>query len=128
MLRSWARRMTMLPTPAALVEASLVAPERLPERFGGEATIIAVGAKEGRAGQTPGFLRRAKPGRVPFDQVAAAATDESRRDLAARRIEPTLATRLSQDAAGEISGMPALPDRARLARSCSRAPPYPFAF
>ena len=73
---------------ARFVIASPKVLERLPERFGGEATIIAVGAKEGRAGQTPGFLRRSRPGRVPFDQVAAEATDDSRRELASRHIEP----------------------------------------
>ncbi|MEX2160058.1 MAG: AMP-binding protein [Dehalococcoidia bacterium] len=73
---------------ARFVIASTKVLSRLPERFGGAEKIIAVGAAETRAGNPPRFLRRGRPDLLPFDEVALRATDESRRELASRRIEP----------------------------------------
>ncbi|MDP3766708.1 MAG: AMP-binding protein, partial [Dehalococcoidia bacterium] len=62
--------------------------ERLGEQLGGAEKVIVVGATEGRPGQPPRFLRRGRPDMLPFDEVAAAATDESRVALEERRVQP----------------------------------------
>ncbi len=62
--------------------------ERLGERPAGVEKVIVLGASESRAGHAPGFLRRARPDLLPFDQVSAQATDESRVALEQRRVEP----------------------------------------
>lgn len=73
---------------ARLMIASTRVLEKLGDRPGGVEKVIAVGASEGRRGQAPRFLRRHRPGMLPFDQVAALATDNSRRELERRHVEP----------------------------------------
>ncbi len=73
---------------ARLMIASTRVLEKLGARPGGVERVIAVGASEARPGQAPRFLRRARPDVLPFDQVAAHATDESRRELERRHVEP----------------------------------------
>ena len=73
---------------AKLIIASTKVLERLGDALGGADRAIAVGGGEERAGQAPGFLRRGRPGLLPFDQVAAQATDASRAELATRHVEP----------------------------------------
>jgi long-chain acyl-CoA synthetase len=70
----------------------VLASTRVLERIGGQPTgadtVIVIGGSQARPGQAPGFLRRGRPGLLPFDQVAAQATDESRAELARRRVSP----------------------------------------
>lgn len=70
-----------------LIVSSRVA-ERLGDQLPPAETVIVVGATEARPGKPPGFLRRGRPGLLPFDQVAEQATDESRLELEQRHIEP----------------------------------------
>ena len=49
--------------------------------------VIVIDGAEATPGKTPRFLRRGQPGRLPFDQVAAQATESSRAELAGRRVE-----------------------------------------
>lgn len=73
---------------ARVMIASTRVLDRLGSRPPGVEKVIAVGASEARAGQAPGFLRRARPDFMPFDHVAAMATPESRAALERRRVEP----------------------------------------
>ncbi|MBI4571562.1 MAG: AMP-binding protein, partial [Chloroflexi bacterium] len=70
----------------------VLASTRVLERIGGQPTgadaVIVVGGSEARPGQAPGFLRRGRADLLPFDHVAALATDESRAELARRRVLP----------------------------------------
>ncbi len=62
--------------------------DKLGERAAGVQRMILIGAAEGRRGQPPRFLRRARPDLLPFEQVAAQATPESAATLRQRRIKP----------------------------------------
>lgn len=62
--------------------------ERLGDQIPKVERIIAIGGTETRLGQPPRFLRRARPGLLPFDQVAAAATPESRDAVERLHVEP----------------------------------------
>ena len=73
---------------ARFVIASQRVLAKLPPRIDGAELIIAIGGAEGRSGKAPGFLRRGKADLLPFDEVALRATDESRRELASRHVEP----------------------------------------
>ena len=73
---------------ARFIVASTRVLERLGDRLPGVEKVIVVGGTEMRAGQPPGFLRRGRPDHLPFDQVAAQATDASRAELETRRPEP----------------------------------------
>ena len=73
---------------ARFVIASARIVERLGDHLRGVTEMIVVGGTEARAGHPPGFLRRGRPDQLPFDQVAAQATEESRAALEERKIEP----------------------------------------
>jgi long-chain acyl-CoA synthetase len=73
---------------AKLMIASARVLEKLGDRPGDVERVIVIGASAGRAGQAPGFLRRARADVLPFDQVTALATPESRGELERRVIEP----------------------------------------
>ena len=73
---------------ARFLVASTKVLDRLGERPGGIENVIVIGASAGRQGQPPRFLRRARPGLLPFDQVADQATPDSRAALAQRRVQP----------------------------------------
>ena len=73
---------------ARFIVASTRVLERLGDRLPGVEKVIVIGGTEMRAGQPPGFLRRGRPDHLPFDQVAAQATDASRAELETRRPEP----------------------------------------
>lgn len=73
---------------ARMLIASTRVLEKLGSRPDGVETVVAVGPSEGRPGQAPGFLRRSRPDVLPFDQVAALATGESRAELDRRHVEP----------------------------------------
>jgi long-chain acyl-CoA synthetase len=73
---------------ARFIVASTRVLERLGDHLPGVEKVIVVGGTEMRAGQPPGFLRRGRPDHLPFDQVAAKATDASRAELETRRPEP----------------------------------------
>ncbi len=62
--------------------------DRLGERPAGVEKVIVIGAGAVRPGQPPRFLRRARPDRLPFDQVSDQATPTSRSALAQRRVQP----------------------------------------
>jgi long-chain acyl-CoA synthetase len=62
--------------------------ERVDEKLPGVETIIVIGASAERSASAPGFMRRARPGLVPFDQVPQHASDESRAELERRLVEP----------------------------------------
>jgi long-chain acyl-CoA synthetase len=62
--------------------------ERVGDKLPGVETIIAIGASEARSASAPGFMRRGRPGVMPFDQVPLQATDESRGELERRMVEP----------------------------------------
>ncbi|MCH7511474.1 MAG: AMP-binding protein, partial [Chloroflexi bacterium] len=70
----------------AIVSARVL--ERLGDHLPGVTNVIIVGKAKAQAGQPPGFLRRGRPNQLPFDQVAAQATDESRAALRQRQVEP----------------------------------------
>ncbi len=70
----------------AIVSARVL--ERLGDHLPGVSNVIIVGEAKAQSGQPPGFLRRGRPNLLPFDQVAAQATDESRAALRERRVEP----------------------------------------
>ncbi len=73
---------------ARFIIASMRILDRLGDHLAGAEKVIVVGATKGRPGQAHGLLRRRRPELLPFDQVAAQATDESRAALAERRVEP----------------------------------------
>jgi long-chain acyl-CoA synthetase len=73
---------------ARLLIASAKVHDKLGERPGGVDRVIVIGGSAGRRGQPPRFLRRSRPDVIPFDQVAAQATPETRAALAQRRVEP----------------------------------------
>src|SRR3990170_2323454 len=73
---------------ARFVIASTRVLDRLGGHLPGVETVIVVGNTEARPGQAPGFLRRQRPGMLPFDQVASLATSESRAALEQRHVEP----------------------------------------
>ena len=60
---------------ARFIVASTRVLERLGDHLPGVEKVIVVGGTEMRAGQPPGFLRRGRPDHLPFDQVAAQASD-----------------------------------------------------
>jgi long-chain acyl-CoA synthetase len=62
--------------------------ERLNDQVPGVETVISIGGTEARSGSAPRFMRRARPGVLPFDQVPAQATNESLVELERRLIEP----------------------------------------
>jgi long-chain acyl-CoA synthetase len=62
--------------------------ERVEEKLPGVETIIVIGASEGRSASASRFMRRARPGLMPFDQVALQATEAGRAELERRLIEP----------------------------------------
>ncbi len=59
---------------------------KLGDHAAGAATVIEVGGVEPKSGQPPRFLRRGRPGWLPFDQIAAGP--EHRAQLDQRRVEP----------------------------------------
>ncbi len=71
---------------AKIVIASTKVLQRLGDRGTGASTVIEVGGHGAREGHAPGFLRRRKPGWLPFDQVTA--TPQDRAELDRRRVEP----------------------------------------
>jgi long-chain acyl-CoA synthetase len=74
---------------AKILIASAKVLQKLGDSAAGAATVIEVGeagGREPRSGQPPRFLRRGKPGWIPFDQVAA--SPEHRAELDKRRVEP----------------------------------------
>jgi long-chain acyl-CoA synthetase len=73
---------------ARFIIVSARALNHLGDRLPAAEKVIVVGTEEARPGQASGFLRRRRPDVVPFHQVAAMATEESRADLADRRVEP----------------------------------------
>ncbi len=73
---------------ARIVIVSARVLERLGGSVPGAETMIVVGGKEKQAGSPPGFMRRARAGRMPFDQVTELATPESRAALESRGVEP----------------------------------------
>jgi long-chain acyl-CoA synthetase len=75
-------------TGAQFFIASAAVLDRIGDQVPNVAHIIVVGGAEARAGQPPRFLRRARPGLLPFDQVAAAATPESREALGRVVLDP----------------------------------------
>jgi len=73
---------------ARIVIASTRVLERLDDHLPAGSQVIVVGGSQVRPGHPPSFMRRGRPGLLPFDQVAPAATDESRAALEERRIQP----------------------------------------
>jgi len=74
---------------ARFIVASARVLEKIREDIPGVMKVIGVGEEvEARPGAPPGLLRRARPRLIPFYEVAAAATEESRRILAATRVQP----------------------------------------
>lgn len=73
---------------AKMVIVSAKAFQRVEDRLGSADRIIVVGTEEGKEGKASGFLRRGRPDVIPFDQLPDRATDESRRELARRVVEP----------------------------------------
>ncbi|MCH7811136.1 MAG: AMP-binding protein [Chloroflexi bacterium] len=73
---------------ARFVIASAQVVDRLGDHIQGGTTVIVVGGTEAKTGQAPRFMRRGRPDLIPFDQVAAEATDESRAALAERKVAP----------------------------------------
>ncbi len=73
---------------ARFIVASPQVVERLGGNLAGAETVFVVGASEGRPGHPGRFLRRGRPDQLPFDQVEAEATDESRAVLEERQIAP----------------------------------------
>lgn len=73
---------------AKIVIISAKALEPLEGHLGSAEHIIVVGSEETKEGKAPGFLRRSQPHVLPFDQVAAQATDDSRAEVAKRDVEP----------------------------------------
>lgn len=73
---------------ARLVIASSRVLDRLDAQFSSAARVIVVGGREAREAQRSRLLRRARPGLLPFDQVPAQATPESRQALDQRHIDP----------------------------------------
>lgn len=71
---------------AKILVASTKVLHKLGDDAAGAATVIEVGGHEARGSQPPRFLRRGKPGWLPFDQVPAAP--EHRAALDQRRVEP----------------------------------------
>ncbi len=75
---------------AKILIASTKVLQKLGEQAAGAATLIEVGGenvgREPRTGQPPRFLRRGRPGWIPFDQIAA--SPEHRAALDQRRVEP----------------------------------------
>lgn len=73
---------------ARFVIASAGALNKLGNDIPNAVKIIGVGDDlRAHDGAASGFLRRARPGLIPFYEVAAAATQESRRTLAATRVD-----------------------------------------
>ena len=73
---------------AKFVIISAKALEPLEGHLGSAEHIIVVGSEETKEGTASGFLRRGRPDVLPFDQVAAQATDGSRAEVAKRVVEP----------------------------------------
>ncbi len=73
---------------AKFVIISAKALESLEGQLGSADHIMVVGSEETKKGKAPGFLRRGQPDVIPFDQVAAQATDDSRAEVANRDVEP----------------------------------------
>ncbi len=73
---------------ASIIVVSSRVLDRLGDRLPGASQVIVVGGTEAREGHPPGFMRRGRPRLLPFDRVAAAATDESRAALEQRLVEP----------------------------------------
>lgn len=71
---------------AKIMIASTKVLQKLGEHAAGAATVIEVGGHEPRSGQPPRFLRRGRPGWLPFDKVGS--SPEHRAALDQRRIEP----------------------------------------
>jgi long-chain acyl-CoA synthetase len=71
---------------AKILIASTKVLTKLGDHAAGASTIIEVGGREPKSGQPPRFLRRGRPGWLPFDQVAA--SPEHRAALDQRRVEP----------------------------------------
>jgi long-chain acyl-CoA synthetase len=74
---------------ARIVIASEKALEKLGERPAGVQHLVAVGSARTRSGRPPGFLRRARPDVMPFEQVSEQTNDESRVELTRRSVEPS---------------------------------------
>jgi long-chain acyl-CoA synthetase len=68
--------------------ASATVLERLGDQAPAVEHVIALGGSETRAGRPPRFLRRGRPGLVPFDQVPGLATPESRHTVERMHLEP----------------------------------------
>ena len=75
-------------TDARIAIVSTRVLERLGDHLPGVSNVIIVGKAKAQSGQPPGFLRRGRPSQLPFDQVAAQATDESRAALRQLQVEP----------------------------------------
>jgi long-chain acyl-CoA synthetase len=73
---------------ARILIASAKVIDKLGERPAGVERVIVVGGAEGKRGQPPRFLRRARPDLLPFEQVAAQATPESAAALRQRHVSP----------------------------------------
>jgi long-chain acyl-CoA synthetase len=73
---------------ARFLIASTKVLDKLGDHPAGIQHVIVIGTNAGKPGQPPRFLRRARPGLLPFDQVADQATAESRAALAQRPVEP----------------------------------------
>ncbi len=73
---------------AKFVIISAKALESLEGHLGSAEHIIVVGSEETKEGKPPGFLRHGRPDILPFDQVAAQATDDSRAEVAQRHVDP----------------------------------------
>jgi len=71
---------------AKIMIASTKVLQKLGEHAAGAATVIEVGGHEPRSGQPLRFLRRGRPGWLPFDKVGS--SPEHRAALDQRRIEP----------------------------------------
>ncbi|MGB2695056.1 MAG: AMP-binding protein [Dehalococcoidia bacterium] len=70
----------------------IIVSNRVAERLDGQLPpaekVIVIGGTETRPGRPPRFLRRGRPGHLPFDQVGDNATEESRAELERRHVEP----------------------------------------
>ncbi len=73
---------------ARFIIASSKALERLGDHIADVEQVVVVGETEAREGQPARFLRRGRPGVLPFDQIAAQATDASRAEVDELHVAP----------------------------------------